>query len=159
MKNVFRARQQSSWDQSWTEQARPSAVTEPANLFSILVCLGAGALGASVLALVSGTLTYIDGALAVRDERALAMAAVVGLIGVVLMWFFKAQLLEEAKGDGSALSLFINNSGLASRHFDRPVRFGPPEMHLLRQLAGTRRSPATPSQFARSSDRPPHSAW
>lgn len=158
MKNISRAMRRSSWDHPWTKQARTSSAAEPTDVFSALVCLGAGVLGATVLTLFSGTLTYSEGTLAVRDERALAMAAVVGVIGIILMWFFKAKLLEEVE-DGTPLLLFLSNSGVPSRYPNRPIRFGSPEVHLLRQLAGARRSSVNPAWGARSADQPRRLSW
>jgi hypothetical protein len=119
-------------------QTRTYSVTERSNLFSTLVCLGAGALGATVLSLVSGALAYVNGALVVRDERAMVMAIAVGVIDIVLMGLFKANLFDDGEGDVSVLPLYIASSGLGSRRVHPPVHFGPSEVRMLKQLAEAR---------------------
>jgi hypothetical protein len=118
--------------------SRGKMIAERLDGYTILVSLGSGALGAAIVALVSGGLVYTGAMLSVQDHRALAMAIVLGFIETLLTAMFKAGAFEANEDDGSLLPLYMSNVRSTRRPPPVPIHFRSMETNQLRQLARSR---------------------
>ncbi len=113
-------------------------IAERLDCFTIVLSLASGVLGAVIAALVSGGLVYTGTILSVENDRALAMAIVLGLIEALLTALFKAGAFEANNVDGSLLLLYMSNVRTSCRPLPMSVHFRSMETNQLRQLARSR---------------------
>jgi hypothetical protein len=121
-----------------SRRSRGDAIAQRLTTQTVLVSLGAGTLGALILAVVSGGLLYSQGVFVVQDQVALGMAIVVGVIEALLTLLFKTAAFE-ARADDSLLPLYMANSGvIAERRPKGPIHFRSSEVNQLKSLAHVR---------------------
>lgn len=129
---------QESFSPAVRRRSRVDVIAERLTTHTVLVSLGAGALGALILALVSGGLVYSQGAFLVQDQRALGMAIIVGIIEAMLTLLFKTAAFE-AQADDSLFPLYMANSGAMEKGRPvGPIHFRSSEAKYLKSIAHVR---------------------